>query len=68
VAHLQNHTINAKAKFCKRATKPKHQDRHEITMNKNDRIEGRSANMNCVNYQIKIGNFLWFNGAIIRLI
>jgi len=31
----------AKAKFCKRATKPTHQDRHEMTTNKHDRKEGQ---------------------------
>jgi DNA replication ATP-dependent helicase Dna2 len=32
------------AKKSKRATKPTHQDRHEMTTNKHDRKEGRSAN------------------------
>jgi hypothetical protein len=32
---------NAKAKFCKRATKPTHQDRHKMTTNKHDRQEGQ---------------------------
>ena len=36
--------VHAKAKFCKRATKPRHKDRHEMTTNKHDRKEGRSAN------------------------
>jgi hypothetical protein len=35
---------HAKAKFCKRATKPTHKERHEMTTNKHDRKEGRSAN------------------------
>ena len=34
----------AKAKFCKRATKPTHKDRREMITNKHDRKEGRSAN------------------------
>jgi hypothetical protein len=32
------------AKKCKRATKPTHQDKHEMTTNIHDRKEGRSAN------------------------
>ena len=39
------HKPNAQAKFCKRATKPTHQDRHEMTTNNHDRKEGRSANI-----------------------
>jgi len=35
---------NPQAKFCIRATKPTHQDRHKMTTNKHDRKEGRSAN------------------------
>ena len=32
---------NAKAKFCKKATKPTHQDRHDMTTDKQDRKEGQ---------------------------
>jgi hypothetical protein len=37
-------TAQNQAKNSKRATKPTHQDRHEMTANKHDRKEGRSAN------------------------
>jgi hypothetical protein len=30
---------HSKAKFCKRATKPMHQNRHKMTTNKHDRKE-----------------------------
>jgi hypothetical protein len=36
---------HAKAKFYKRATKPTHQNRHEMTTNKYDRKEGRRHNI-----------------------
>jgi hypothetical protein len=32
---------HAKAKFCKKATKQTHNDRHEMTTNKHDRKEGQ---------------------------
>jgi hypothetical protein len=35
---------NTKAKFSKRATKPTHQNRHEMKTNTHDRKEERSAN------------------------
>jgi hypothetical protein len=45
VAHLQFFQPHkAKQKNSKRATKPTHQDRHEMTTNNHDRKEGRSAN------------------------
>jgi hypothetical protein len=45
VAHLQFfQTAQSQAKNSKRATKPTHQNRHEMTTNKHDRKEGRSAN------------------------
>jgi hypothetical protein len=45
VAHLQFFQPHkAKLRNSKRATKPTHQDRHEMTTNKHDRKEGRSAN------------------------
>jgi len=44
VAHLQFHTSQRTSQNCKRATKPTHQDRHEMITNKHDRKEGRSAN------------------------
>ncbi|MBM3917849.1 MAG: hypothetical protein FJ349_09630, partial [Sphingomonadales bacterium] len=34
----------SQTKKSKRTTKPKHEDRHEMTANKHDRKEGRSAN------------------------
>jgi len=37
-------TAQNQAKNSKRATKPTHQDSHEMTKNKHDRKEGRSAN------------------------
>ena len=45
MAHLQFFQPHkAKQKNSKRATKPTHQDRHEMTTNTHDRKEGRSAN------------------------
>ncbi len=44
VAHLQFHTSQHTIQNCKRATKPTHQDRHEMTANKHDRKEGRRHN------------------------
>jgi uncharacterized Rmd1/YagE family protein len=44
VAHLQFHTSQRTSQNCKRATKPTHQDRHEMTANKHDRKEGRRHN------------------------
>jgi len=44
---------HAKAKFCKRATKPTHQDRYEMTTNKNDRNEGRSANIGFAKWRVQ---------------
>ena len=34
----------SQTKKSKRTTKPKHENRHEMTANKHDRKEGRSAN------------------------
>jgi hypothetical protein len=36
---------HAKAKFSKRATKPTHQDRHEMKTNKDDRKEALGGNI-----------------------
>jgi hypothetical protein len=47
------HKPHAQAKFCKRATKPRHQDRHEMTTNKHDRKEGRSANIGFAKWRVK---------------
>ena len=44
---------SATAKFCKRATKQTHQDRHEMTTNKNDRKEGRSANIGFAKWRVQ---------------
>ena len=41
VAHLKTAQAQAKAKFCKTATKPTHKDRHEMTTNNHDRKEGQ---------------------------
>ena len=35
---------STQAKFCKRATKPTHQDKHKMTANKHDKKEGRRHN------------------------
>ncbi|MCB0516318.1 MAG: HsdR family type I site-specific deoxyribonuclease [Chitinophagales bacterium] len=43
---------HAKANFCKRATKPTHQDRHKMTTNKHDRKEGRSANSGFAKWRV----------------
>jgi len=43
-AHLQFHTSQRTSQNCKRATKPTHQDRNEMTANKHDRKEGRRHN------------------------
>jgi len=45
VAHLYFFNAQSKAKKSKRATKPTHQVRHEMTANKHDKKEGRSANI-----------------------
>ena len=41
------------AKNSKRATKPTHQDRHEMTTNKHDRKEGQSANIGFAKWREK---------------
>jgi len=46
VAHLHFFfKAQTNAKKSKRATKPTHQNRHEMTANKHDKKEGRSANI-----------------------
>ena len=45
--------------FCKRATKPTHQDRHEMKTNKDDRKEGRSANSTFKKLAVQ-----WLNEAL----
>jgi hypothetical protein len=46
-------TAQNQAKNSKRATKPRHQDRHEMTTNKHDRKEGRSANIGFAKWRVK---------------
>jgi hypothetical protein len=43
----------AKAKFCKRATKPTHQERHGMTTKKRDKKEGRSANIGFAKWRLQ---------------
>ena len=45
--------VHAKAKFCKRATKPRHKDRHKMTTNKHGRKEGRSANIGFAKWRVQ---------------
>ena len=52
-AHLQFHTSQRTSQNCKRATKPTHQDRNEMTANKHDRKEGRSANIGFAKWRVK---------------
>jgi hypothetical protein len=46
-------TAQNQAKNSKRATKPTHQDRHEMTANKHDRKEGQSANIGFAKWRVK---------------
>jgi hypothetical protein len=41
------------SKKCKRATKPMHQARHDMTTNKHDRKEGRSANIGFAKWRVQ---------------
>ena len=47
------HKANAKAKFCKRATKPTHQDSSKMDRQQHDRKEGRTANIGFAKWRVQ---------------
>ena len=46
-------TAQSQAKNSKRATKPTHQNRHEMQTSKHDRKEGRSANIGFAKWRVQ---------------
>lgn len=52
-------TAQNQTKNSKRATKPTHHDRHEMTTSKHDRKEGRSANTRLAQWGLT-----WFIGCL----
>jgi len=60
VAHLYFFSTHRPTlKKSKRATKPTHQDRHEMTTNNHDRKEGRSANRRLAKKRVQ-----WLNEVL----
>jgi len=69
VAHLLFCQLTKPNKKSKRATKPTHQDRHEMTANKHDRKEGRQLtavwrNGGC---SVSYDSFVVGSSAVLRL-
>lgn len=53
VAHLQFAQANAQTKNCKRATKPTHPNRHEMTTKQATEKEGRRHNIGFAKWRVK---------------
>jgi hypothetical protein len=67
--HCQTAQAKAKAKFCKRATKPTHKDRHEMTSSKHDRKEGQLVTAVWRNggFSASYDSFVVGSSAVLRL-